>query len=184
MNFLYRSIFNRLHIRVDYLWINIGKNEYLVKERHPCLKSGGIPNKWGWPDSPQPSSNLVVSPTSGCGQTHLNPAAILWFPQQVGVARFTSTQQQSCSIPNKWGWPDSPQPSSNLVVSPTSGVTRLTSTQQQSCSIPNKWGWPDSPQPSSNLVYTNTPLASVDHHGVQSTVCMDNELEPSRGVPC
>ena len=25
---------------------------------------------------------------------------------------------------------------------------------------------------------------SVDHHGVQSTGCMDNEPEPSRGVPC
>ena len=26
--------------------------------------------------------------------------------------------------------------------------------------------------------------ASVDHHGVQPTGCMDNEPEPSRGVPC
>ena len=27
-------------------------------------------------------------------------------------------------------------------------------------------------------------LASVEHHGVQPTGCMDNEPEPSRGVPC
>ena len=26
--------------------------------------------------------------------------------------------------------------------------------------------------------------ASVEHHGVQPTGCMDNEPEPSRGVPC
>ena len=26
--------------------------------------------------------------------------------------------------------------------------------------------------------------ASVEHHGVQRTGCMDNEPEPSRGVPC
>ena len=31
------------------------------------------------------------------------------------VARFTSNQHQSGSIPDKWGWPDSPQPSSNLI---------------------------------------------------------------------
>ena len=27
-------------------------------------------------------------------------------------------------------------------------------------------------------------VASVEHHGVQPTGCMDNEPEPSRGVPC
>ena len=27
-------------------------------------------------------------------------------------------------------------------------------------------------------------LASVEHHGVQPTGGMDNEPEPSRGVPC
>ena len=26
--------------------------------------------------------------------------------------------------------------------------------------------------------------ASVEHHGVQPTGCMDNKPEPSRGVPC
>ena len=138
-------------------------------------QSGSIPNKWGWPDSPQPSSNLAVSPTNEGGQIHLNPAAIWQHPQQVRVARFTSTQQQSDSIPNKWGWSDSPQPSSNLTASPTSEggqihlnpaaigqypqqmrVARFTSTQQQSGSIPNKWGWPDSPQPSSNLAVSPT----------------------------
>ena len=30
----------------------------------------------------------------------------------------------------------------------------------------------------------NPTSASVEHHGVQPTGCMDNEPEPSRGVPC
>ena len=32
-------------------------------ERDQCSKSGSIPKKWGWTDSPQPSSNLTYSDT-------------------------------------------------------------------------------------------------------------------------
>ena len=32
--------------------------------------------------------------------------------------------------------------------------------------------------------HIDTNRASVEHHGVQPTGCMDNEPEPSRGVPC
>ena len=32
--------------------------------------------------------------------------------------------------------------------------------------------------------HTHTTAACVEHHGVQPIGCMDNELEPSRGVPC
>ena len=34
------------------------------------------------------------------------------------------------------------------------------------------------------VVDEGTALNSVEHHGVQPTGCMDNEPEPSRGVPC
>ena len=138
--------------------------QYLQQERVARFtstqqQSGSISNKRGWPDSPQPSSNLAVSPTREGGQIHLNPAAIWQYLQQERVARFTSTQQQSGSISNKRGWPDSPQPSSNLAVSPTreggqihlnpaaiwqylqqERVAKFTSTQQQSGSISNKRG--------------------------------------------
>ena len=34
-----------------------------VGERVQCLKCGSIPNKWGWPDSPQPSRYLIYADT-------------------------------------------------------------------------------------------------------------------------
>ena len=52
----------------------VGKSNYdwgmhdfmmLIQKRHwerdQYLKSGSIPNNWGWPDSPQPSSNPVYA---------------------------------------------------------------------------------------------------------------------------
>ena len=33
------------------------------RERDQCLKSGSVPNKRGWPDSPQVSSNLIKANT-------------------------------------------------------------------------------------------------------------------------
>ena len=61
-------------------------------------QSGSIPNKWGWPDSPQSSSNLVVSPTSGGGQTRLNPAAILFTP----TLHLRPWITMECSQPFAW----------------------------------------------------------------------------------
>ena len=109
--------------------VNVTFNTWSVScqccERHRCLKSGSIPNKWGWPDSPQPGS----------------------IPNKWGWP----DSPQPGSIPNKWGWPDSPQPGSipNKWWWPDS---------PQPGSIPNKWGWPDSPQPISNMIYANTQL--------------------------
>ena len=37
---------------------------------------------------------------------------------------------------------------------------------------------------SKNIDYVKQHHTSVEHHGVQPTGCMDNEPEPSRGVPC
>ena len=128
------------------------------RERHQCLKSGTIPNKWGWPDSPQPIR-----------ERDTNMFKIWHYPQQVRVARFTSTYKRerhqclkSGTIPNKWGWPDSPQPirerDTNMFkiwhYPQQVRVARFTSTYKRerhdffkSGTIPNKWGWPDSPQP-------------------------------------
>ena len=33
------------------------------REKNQCLKSGRIHNKWWWPDSPQPSNNLIYTNT-------------------------------------------------------------------------------------------------------------------------
>ena len=35
-----------------------------------------------------------------------------------------------------------------------------------------------------SFIHNTRMSASVEHHGVQPTGCMDNEPEPSRGVPC
>ena len=68
------------------------------------------------------------------------------------VVRVTSTQQQSGSIPNKWGWPESPQPSSNLINSNNLFMiseAHLPSSDQPSHFLPR----PDSSMSSSLYVF-------------------------------
>ena len=72
----------------------------VVREREtPMFKSGSIPNKWGWPDSPQPSSNLIYAKTP-FGKVHLA------FPGQLCSGfNLVGTFILSCCISSVfWAW--------------------------------------------------------------------------------
>ena len=56
--YIYNMHARMCHVLIFLLFVYI----YMI-ERHKCVKSGSIPNKCGWPDSPQPSSNLIYANT-------------------------------------------------------------------------------------------------------------------------